>query len=304
MRCAFLFPGQGVPVGATAAEWYARSDAARGLLDRAAARARVKVARVLHAGGGALDDTAVYQPVVTALCLGALLEVEARGVAPDVVAGHSLGELAACVAAGALPAEAAVDVAATRGAAMAEAARRRPGGMVAVRVTSREAALAAASSVAALGRVELAAHNAADEWVLSGDWAALRALPAHCAPVPLSTGGPWHSSAMEPAVAEYRAALRQAVRARPRLTLVSSATATLVGPEDDLVDLLAGQLTRPVEWAATLATLSAMGVERVVTIGPAKALRGLARRGLGGDVRVEGVDVPDDLPVVAGVLVP
>lgn len=259
---------------------------------------------MLNAGSGALDDTAVYQPVVTALCVGALLEVQARGLAPDVVAGHSLGELAACVAVGVLSPEAAVDVAATRGTVMARAAQRRPGGMVALGVSSREAALEAAKGVVALGRVELAAHNAADEWVLSGDWAALRALPARCSPVALATGGPWHSSAMEPAVAEYRVALRQALRGRPRLALVSNATGRPVGPGDDLVEQLAGQLTRPIEWAATLATLSGMAVERVVTIGPAKALRGLARRGLGRDVRLEGVDVPEDLPLVAGVLVP
>jgi [acyl-carrier-protein] S-malonyltransferase len=303
VTCAFLFPGQAVAVGAAAAEWHARSGTARGLLDRAAERAGTTVARVLHAGSGAFDDTAVYQPVVTALCVGAFLEVRARGVAPDVVAGHSLGELAACVAAGVLTPEAAVDVAATRGAAMARAAGRRPGGMVALRVNSREAALEAAEGVAALGRVEIAAHNAADEWVLSGDWAALRALPARFAPVALATDGPWHSSAMEPAVAEYRAALLQALHGRPRLTLVSNATGSPVGPGDDLVELLAGQLTRPVEWAATLATLSGMAVERFVTIGPAKALRGLARRGLGRGVRLEGVDVPEDLPAVAGALV-
>lgn len=303
MRRAFLFPGQGVRAGDLVAEWHGRSDPARRLLERAAERTGLPIARLLRAGDRLLGDTAIYQPVVTALCVGAFLELSARGLVPDVVAGHSLGELAACAAAGVLSPEAAVDVAAARGAAMAKAAHERPGGMVALRVRSREAALAAARTVAGLGRVELAAHNAPDEWVLSGDWAALRALPAEAAPVALATGGPWHSSAMEPAAAAYRTALESALRGRPRATLVANATGAPVAPDADLVELLVRQLTRPVEWVASLATVAALGVEQVITVGPARALRGLVSRSLAGTVRIDRVDSPDDLPVLAGALV-
>jgi [acyl-carrier-protein] S-malonyltransferase len=259
---------------------------------------------VLHGSGQALRDTAVYQPVTIALCAGVHEEVTACGPTPAVVAGHSLGELAACVAAGVLSSEAAVDVAALRGRLMTRAAEGHPGGMVAVRVASRDAALEAARLVASRGLLQIAAHNAPDEVVLSGPWAALRALPNSCHTIPLSTGGPWHSAALAEEVDEYREALRRACRGLSGVTLVCNATGAPVRKEDDIADLIARQLTRPVEWVATLGTLESMHVTTVVTVGPAKALRRLARRALGATARVLGVDVPEDLLALATVEVP
>jgi [acyl-carrier-protein] S-malonyltransferase len=294
---AFLFPGQGVRVAEFAREWYESSPSCRRLLDFAAERTGLQVARVLHGSGEALRDTAVYQPVTVALCLGVCEELLGRGVAPAVVAGHSLGELSACAAAGAFSAESAVAVAAVRGRLMARGAERHPGGMVAIRVSSREAALQVARRVANYGAVGIAAHNGPDEFVLSGRTVALRALPEECRPTPLATSGPWHSAAMEDAVDEYRQELLRALRGHPRVRLVCNATGAVVGPDDDLAELLARQLTRPVEWVATMRTIARLGVSTVFTVGPAKALRRLARQALAGTASVLGVDEPRRLPL-------
>jgi len=207
MSLALLFPGQGVNVAAVAGEWYARSTPTRALLDQAARHVGIPVGRLLHASGHALQNTATYQPVLTALSIGALLELTLRGVRADVVAGHSLGEIAALVAASAIHPEDAVALAATRGRAMARAAAESPGGMLALGVRSRAEVDEAVACARLHGRAQIAAHNAPDEWVLAGDWPALRAVPPRFAPVPLHTGGAWHSVAMEAAMSEYRTAL-------------------------------------------------------------------------------------------------
>lgn len=302
MSVALLFPGQGVDLAAVAGEWYACSAHARALLERAAELVGEPAARLVGGAGRALRPTQAYQPVLTAVSVGALLELAERGVGADVVAGHSLGELAACAAAGALRPDAAVALAALRGRAMARAAEECPGGLLALTAGTAAAAADAVECARARGWAQIAAHNAPDEWVLSGDWPALRAVPSRFAPVPLATDGPWHSAAMSGAVAEYRAALREAVAAPLRVPLVANRTGRPVGPADDLVELLAGQLTHRVEWAATMATLGEMNVRAVLTVGPAKALRGLARRNLGRAVRVLGVDRPADLARAAEAL--
>jgi len=298
MSLALLFPGQGVDVAAVAGEWHACSTLTRALLDDAARHVGIPVAQLLHASGLALRDTAMYQPVLAALSIGALLELTARGVQADVVAGHSLGEIAAVVAAGAMRPDDAVALAATRGRAMSRAAEQSPGGMLALSVRSRVAAEEAVACARVHGRAQIAAHNAPDEWVLSGEWPALRAVPPRFAPVPLHTGGPWHSVAMEEALSEYRAALGDAALGPPRVPFVCNRTGQLVGAGDDLAELLAAQLTHPVEWATTMTTLSAVSTRTVITVGPAKPLRGLTRRNLGRDVRVLGVDSPADLAVL------
>ncbi len=299
---AFLFPGQGMDVAAVAGEWHACSAPARALLEDAARHVGIPIAGLLHGSGQALRDTAAYQPVLTAISVGALLELTTRGVRADVVAGHSLGEVAALVAAGALRPDRAVALAAARGRAMACAASKHPGGMLALSARSRAEAEEAVTHARTRGRVQIAAHNAPDEWVLAGEWSALGTVPPRFAPVRLDTGGPWHSAAMSGAVSAYRTALENAIHGPPRLPFVCNRTGQPVRAEDDLVELLAAQLTHPVEWVTTMASLSAIQTRIVITVGPGKPLRGLARRNLGRDIRVLGVDSPADLAGLAEAL--
>lgn len=244
----------------------------------------------------ALARTEVLQPILTALCAGVSIELAERGVCPDVVAGHSVGELAACIAAGAIEAERGVLLAATRGQLMAREASRQPGAMLALRATADELdALVTAGSAA--GRLCLAVHNAPDEWVLSGEASALRAVSARWMTTLVPTPGAWHSPLMAGAVREYEDALRQSVTADLRVPIVCNRTATTVRDARELPALLAAQLTHPVRWAECMTTLASMEVDRAIACGPARSLRRFASASAPG-IDLTVIALPDDLDVL------
>ncbi len=294
MSVAILVPGQGLELADVANAWYAASGESRRLLDLAAAQLQQPVTRLLHGAGLALRHTERYQPVMTALCSGILHEVERRVGIADVALGHSLGELVACVAAGILTSDDAVVAAGLRGRLMARESARHPGGMLALRATIDEAQEAVAFAATA-GRLCIAAVNARDQQVVSGDHAALRAIPARFAPVTIATDGAWHSPAMMDAVEEFRAGLEALCRPPTRARWIANRTGAFVASPDQPPSLLAAQLTQPVQWVSSLETLGAIGVDCIITLGPAKAQRTLARRTLGEAVRFVPVELPEDL---------
>jgi [acyl-carrier-protein] S-malonyltransferase len=280
VKQAFLFPGQGSEGPGMGGALLERPGPVRELLGRASHALGLDLAAAIARGSPALTRTDVSQPALTAVCIGIAQELAATGIHPEAVCGHSVGELAAFCVAGCLDPEEAVDCAVERGKLMAEAARRAPGGMAAVRV--REDDLPA---VLAAGAVELAAHNAPEEWVVSGGRAALAAVAARFPAVPLSVSGPWHSRAMAEAEARFRERLRIVRWRRPRIALVANATGDCV-TDEELADLLAGQLTRPVRWATALRTLLQGGISSWRVVGPGRILRGLCRANLGPAARI------------------
>lgn len=242
-RTAWLCPGQGMEQPGA---WSGP------LLELASELTGVDLPRALRTGDRALLDTAVAQPALVAVTLSC-----APAGRPDVLAGHSLGELTAWALAGGASPEDAVRLATVRGRAMAEAARRHPGGMRAVRHADLPTVLPPG--------LVLAVDNP-DGVVLSGDHAALRALTLG---TPVATGGAWHS----PAMAEARGPFAAALDALPRRGL-HTRLILCDGHEarDDaharqgLVD----RITGPVRWTEALRRLDA---EVVVILGPAKVLR-------------------------------
>jgi [acyl-carrier-protein] S-malonyltransferase len=292
MRTAFLFPGQASGIVGMPSEWSRRSAHVRHLLDEASRRCGEPLSRIVSAA--ALARTSLFQPVLTALCAGIARELIGKGIRPDVVAGHSLGELAACATAGAMRAEDAVGVAVTRGRLMEREAARRPGGMLALapcdRATAEDAVLAGCSK----GMASLAAHNAADRWVVAGEWAALQEIESRTSATRLAVAGPWHSPMMATAVTEYRDALRAAVTLPMSVPIVCNRSGGIVDDAAALVELLAGQLTHYVRWADSMALLRSSGVTSVVVCGPGKALRHFVREGIPG-ADMHTVEWPDDL---------
>ena len=181
MTRAFLFGGQGTEVPRMGLALAAERPEAAAWLQYAGELAGVDAEHVLTTGGPAFSRTSVIQPLLTAVALGVASALAARGIAPAFVAGHSLGELAAWSVAGAFDARTSIAIAARRGAAMEREAAQHPGGMIAVVGQSEEAVRELVRIGSAAGSVVIAAHNAAQEWTLSGDRGALDAITARTA---------------------------------------------------------------------------------------------------------------------------
>jgi [acyl-carrier-protein] S-malonyltransferase len=227
--------------------------------------------------------TEALQPWLVARSLEMVPRLRAAGVCPQVVAGHSIGELAAWSTAGALPAALAVELATLRGALMAREAALHPGSMLALEADAAETE-AAVEKARRRGMAALACVNGPRLRVLSGDRIALSSaatrLPARWLPV----AGAWHSPAMAGAVDEWRARLH-AIGPRPLHTrFVCNRSGEPL--ETDIAEALVEQMVRPVQWAKTMLTLQRLGVTDCVAVGAGRVLRGLVRLNLGGGMRV------------------
>jgi [acyl-carrier-protein] S-malonyltransferase len=237
------------------------------------------------------EGTRYVQPAI--LCASLAGWRLACDEAPSVLTGHSLGEVAALVAAGSLSAADGLRVVALRGRLMQEAAEAAGGGgMLAVMGGGR---VQVAPIAADLGLV-LANDNGPRQVVLSGDRAALsaaadRARDAGLRPMELPVAGAFHSPAMADALPDFRAALAEIEVAPPRLPVFCSTTAA---PFDDVRARLADGLVSPVRWRDTVEAMYAAGVRRFVEAGPGKVLVGLVRRTVE-DVEVATVAAPAEV---------
>jgi [acyl-carrier-protein] S-malonyltransferase len=198
----------------------------------------------------------------------------------DYMAGHSLGELAALVAAGSLSERTGLELVALRGRLMHQAGLEAgDGSMLAV---MGPGAAEQAEQLAARHGLSLANDNSPQQIVLSGlrdalPSAAQDAKELGLKPMELAVTGAFHSPAMKAAVPEFAAALARADIGDPRVPVLSAVTAQ---PFDDVRSLLADALTMPVRWRDTMLALHERGVERFVEVGPGRVLTGLVKRTL------------------------
>ncbi len=198
----------------------------------------------------------------------------------DVIAGHSLGELAALVAGGSIDELDGLRLAVRRGALMQEAAELGPhGGMMALLGDDE-----GVHALAARSGVLVANDNAPGQLVVSGSDEALEetialAKDAGVRTMKLPVQGAFHSPAMEPVVPEFRSELDVVEFAEPRVPVFSSISSS---PFTDIREQLASALTRPVNWRQTMVAIRDLGVERFLEAGPGKVLTNLVRRTLDG----------------------
>jgi [acyl-carrier-protein] S-malonyltransferase len=230
------------------------------------------------------DGTRWAQPAIFCAALAGYEVLKGR-CEPDLMAGHSLGEISALVAAGALDAEDGLRLVAARGRLMQEAAEQTgDGGMLAVRARDR----ASVERVAAAAEVSIANDNAPDQLVLSGSLAALdeaerllREQKARAKRLPVA--GAFHSPLMEPAVEPFRRLVEQ-VEVRPaRVPVLSCMTAA---PFREVREQLVQAITHPVRWTDVMAALNELGATRYVETGPGRVLTNLVRKSLD-DVEAE-----------------
>jgi [acyl-carrier-protein] S-malonyltransferase len=251
-----------------------------------------------------ITDTAVTQPLVVAATLLAHQELTKRGLlagADTVVAGHSVGEIAAYAIAGLISADDAVALAATRGAEMAKACAVEPTGMSAV-LGGDEAEV-----LARLEALDLVAanRNAAGQIVAAGALSALDKLaedpPAKARVRQLATAGAFHTRYMASALDAYSAAADGVTATEsllPTVTLLSNADGQPVASGADAMTKLVAQLTRPVRWDLCTESIRQREVTAIVEFPPAGTLVGIAKRELRG-VPTHAVKTPADLDGLA-----
>ncbi len=248
-----------------------------------------------------ITDTAVTQPLVVAATLLAHEELTRRGFLDGkqtVVAGHSVGEIAAYAIAGVISADDAVKLAATRGAEMAKACALEPTGMAAVLGGDEAEVLA---RLEALDLVP-ANRNAAGQIVAAGSIAALDKLaedpPEKARVRKLATAGAFHTHFMSTAAEGYAAAAEGVTASEPTTTLLSNADGQAVASAADAMAKLVGQMTKPVRWDLCTETMRQQNVTALVEFPPAGALTGIAKRELRG-VPTHAVKSPADLDGLA-----
>lgn len=247
-----------------------------------------------------ITDTAITQPLVVATTLLAHGELAKRGLpTTTVVAGHSVGEIAAYAIAGVISADDAVKLAAVRGAEMARACAVEPTGMSAV-LGGDEAEV-----LARLEALELipANRNAAGQIVAAGAISALEKLaedpPEKARVRQLATAGAFHTHYMSSAMDGYAAAAAEVSASDPTTTLLSNFDGKPVSSAADAMEKLVAQMTRPVRWDLCTETMRNLNTEAIVEFPPAGTLTGIAKRELRG-VTTHAVKTPADLDGLPG----
>ena len=248
-----------------------------------------------------ITDPAVTQPLVVAATLLAHEELSRRGLLNDrdaIVAGHSVGEIAAYAIAGVISADDAIKLAATRGSEMAKACALEPTGMSAVLGGDEAEVLA---RLEALDLVP-ANRNAAGQIVAAGALSALEKLaedpPAKARVRQLATAGAFHTHYMASATDGYANAAQGVTTSEPTAKLLSNADGQAVASAADAMTKLVSQLTRPVRWDLCTETMRQNNVSAIVEFPPAGTLAGIAKRELRG-VPTHAVKSPADLDGLA-----
>jgi [acyl-carrier-protein] S-malonyltransferase len=301
---AFLFPGQGaqkVGMGRALAEAFAE---ARTTFDEADAAFGGPLSGLCFEGpDDQLTLTEHTQPAILTVSTAAARVLASRGIHPDIVAGHSLGEYSANVAAGTFAFTDAVGVVRRRGRYMQEAVPVGQGAMAAI-LGLDAATVRRACEEAADGEIVSPANiNGPDQVVIAGATAAVRragerarALGAKRV-VPLPVSAPFHCALMKPAEDRLAPELRALGVKPPRVPIVANVDAGAKRDAGAAIDALVRQVSSPVLWEDIMHRLASEGVTTYVEVGPGRVLSGLARK-IHKDAEVLSFGAPDDLDAI------
>lgn len=307
MMLALLFSPQGSQVVGMGRDLAHAEPAAEAVFARADAVLGPEIRETCWSGPAErLNDTRLTQPCLLTTSIAALRALEARGpLRPSFVAGHSVGEYAALVAAGVLDLDAALRLVRRRGELMAAADDR--GGMAAVIGLDRATVERVVESVARPTELVVANDNAPGQVVISGmrDLIAAAEAPLREAGakrvIPLPVSGAFHSPLMAPAAEALADALEAESWNDASVPVLSNVTAEPLSEADRIRALLAEQVRSPVEWVGCVERLASEGVDTVVELGAGSALAGMVRR-IAPDMRAVAVNDAATLDQAAALL--
>ena len=288
-KFAFVFPGQGSQAVGMLDAWGDHPAVRQAVQEASDALGEDLGALIAQGPKEALALTTNTQPVMLLAGVAAWRVWQAEGGAlPDAVAGHSLGEYSALVAAGVLSLGQAIPLVRLRAAAMQAAVRVGVGAMAAVLGLDAEKVKAVCAQVTAdLGGaevVEAVNFNDPGQTVIAGSKAAVDAAGAAMKTagakraLPLPVSAPFHSSLMQPAAEQLKAALAGITFAAPQIDVINNIDVAVVHEGAAIADALYRQAFGPVRWVESVQALKARGITHVVECGPGKVLAGMVKR--------------------------
>ena len=279
---AYIFPGQGAQFVGMGFDLYEKSAEAKALFEAANSILGFSITDIMFSGTDEnLKQTKVTQPAIF-LHSVILSKVLDKNFAPQMVAGHSLGEFSALVANEALSFEDGLQLVAKRATAMQKACELQPGTMAAVLGLDDSKVEELCATVD--GIVTPANYNCPGQLVISGE---LKAVEAACEKMKeagakralvLPVGGAFHSVLMKPAEEELAAAIEQTTFHKPLCPVYQNVTTTAVSNEANIKKNLIKQLTAPVKWTQSVQQMIADGATEFIEVGPGKVLQGLVKK--------------------------
>lgn len=305
---AFIFPGQASQFVGMAHDLHAQHEGVRNLFARADSVLGFELSAICFGGPEEqLAQTVVTQPAVFVHSVAACELLVSRGITPSVVAGHSLGEYSALVAAGALDFETALQLVGERSRAMQEAGEARPGAMAALIGPTDGEVIALCEQAADAGIVVAANFNAPGQVVVSGEREAISRLGTLASEagvkrfVELPVSGAFHSPLMQPVADRMQDLLRDARIEKPSVPVITNVSAVPVDDPNVLRADLIKQITHSVRWTESMGSLVNADIAPAVEVGPGSVLKGLMRR-IARGVTVLGAGTVDDIEQTAAQL--
>lgn len=294
-KIAFVYPGQGTQYVGMGKELYEKNKRAKELFDKIFNSLDIDLKKVMFEGPeDLLKRTDYTQPAIVSLSLVLTELLKEKGIEPDYVAGHSVGEFAAFGGANYLSIEDAVKLVAARGRIMREVAEKVNGSMAAVLGMDAEKIKEVLKSVD--GVVEAVNFNEPNQTVIAGNKEAvekacvvLKEAGAKRA-IPLAVSGPFHSSLMKEAGEKLKEEAQKYTFNVGKVKIVANTTAELLESDSEVKDEIYRQSFGPVKWVDTINKLKSLGVTKIYEIGAGKVLSGLIKK-IDKEIEVENIEL-------------
>lgn len=282
---AVLFPGQGSQSVGMIKDLYDSFDSVRDTLARASAAIDTDLAALMFEGPvESLNATENTQPALL-VASNVIWSIAKEKLPPvQIMAGHSLGEYSALVAAGALSLEDGVRAVRKRGQLMQSAVPAGQGAMAAILNLDDAIIEEVCRAVSPQGRVTCANYNSPGQVVIAGEKNLVELAMAQCKErgakraLPLPVSGPFHSALMQPAAQEFAHYLRDVEFNMPQIPVLQNAQNRVATSVDDIKTLLVEQIASPVMWTQAVGLLANQGVRQAYEVGPGQVLSGLVKR--------------------------